>query len=364
MRRPTPNAIVGFAALFAFLILLMFTFMIKKTLLGPRTEVNVLFDQVSGLEVGSPVYVAGVHAGQVTRISYQPDNLGKPVLVTLSLSRQYKLYRNARIKIIQTGLIGDKRVEIDPGTMATTALPYGEAIEGEPQFDMDQSLRRGQEILSDLAASMRSVRTLLTDETNLEAIRNGLQALEKSLGNIDALLRESKEDVSETVANLRRATESANRLIDRADSFLGTTEHDLQEIRVAVTGGIQQLERETALLRADASRLTERFGRAADETTSLTAQLRVSIGPTLDSILRLGDETELILRRIREGRGTVGLLVNDPGPFLELERVLRGLRKTLIGGGDGLDARIPYEPRQPTDSSPASSAPSPSPTAR
>ncbi len=342
IRRPTPTALVGFVALGSLLLLLGFTFLIKKALFGPRREINVLYERISGLEVGSPVYVAGVYAGEVVRISYRPQYLGMPVVVTVAIKHKFDIHQDANIQIAQAGLLGDKRIEIDPGTTDAPLVSDGDTITGQPQFDMGRSFKEAQQIVSDLAVSVRSLRDFLTDEANLGALRNSLKALEETLINVngvvlrvDGLLTQNERDMNELVANLHELSGQALRIAGKAEKLVDTSDREI----AALSGN---LARSADALVTESRRLAERFERTADESSALVAETRSRLRPTLENVESASASLSEILQGIREGRGTVGQLVNNPSPFMELDRVLRAIRRALVGES-GPSAVLVYE---------------------
>jgi len=342
MKRPTPSATVGFATLIAFVLFLGFTFAIRGTLFGGAMHLNVLFERVSGLEVGSPVYVAGVYAGEVTRISYQPQHMGKPVVVSLSLNQKFKFYRNANVKIIQSGIIGDKRVEIDPGTSEYPELPYGESIEGEPQFDIEQTLKQGQQIVEDLSLSIASLRQLITDEANLRAIRNTIQSLEHSIQTLNDILEENRENIQETTLNFREASERVDILLGRAETVVDHTDQGVAETRANLERSLKEIEDQVRRAGDNIEHLSVKVGKTADETTDLVSATQEQLGPTLEQIENAATSLNEILTSVREGKGTLGQLINNPSPFVELDRTLRAVRRALLGRS-GIEATVSYE---------------------
>lgn len=101
------------------------------------------FTSADGLRVGSPVEVFGIEAGRVTYLGI--DNQRQAAVVTMSLRRDVKTYRDATAAIKTMGLIGDKYVKIDPGgaeepmksrdtIRSTTALPDLEDLIGQYVF--------------------------------------------------------------------------------------------------------------------------------------------------------------------------------------------------------------------------------------
>lgn len=81
------------------------------------------FNQVDGVAVGTPVQMAGVQIGQVTRIHMDVKSL-KPVL-TFSIHDRYKLPVDSAALIMSDGVLGGKYVKIEPGAEDDMLAPGG-----------------------------------------------------------------------------------------------------------------------------------------------------------------------------------------------------------------------------------------------
>lgn len=76
--------------------------------------VSATFDQVDGLSVGSPVYLAGVKIGEVTRLSLDARN-HRPT-VRFGIRSGIRLPTDSGALIMSDGLLGGKFVRVEPGS--------------------------------------------------------------------------------------------------------------------------------------------------------------------------------------------------------------------------------------------------------
>lgn len=79
------------------------------------------FDQVDGLSVGNPVYLAGIQVGTVRRIDLAPGTL-KP-LVTFTLRRGIPIPADSAALVMSDGVLGGKFVRIEPGSETEPMKP-------------------------------------------------------------------------------------------------------------------------------------------------------------------------------------------------------------------------------------------------
>ncbi len=82
------------------------------------------FDNVSGLNVGSSVEIAGVEVGEVLKITLEED---ETAMVTFKVYNYVKVHDDDIAVIRTKGIIGEKYIRILPGS-SDTLLTKGEEI--------------------------------------------------------------------------------------------------------------------------------------------------------------------------------------------------------------------------------------------
>jgi len=78
----------------------------------PDMRLLAAFDETGGLTINSPVVIAGVRVGDVSRISLGSDFRAK---VELSLDPTLKLPTDTSASIVTAGVLGDRYIELQPG---------------------------------------------------------------------------------------------------------------------------------------------------------------------------------------------------------------------------------------------------------
>src|SRR5436853_2897131 len=88
-------------------------------------KVTAVFDSVAGLDKKSAVRVAGVRVGQVSDIRLRPDGKAE---VTMELDRAVQLHQNAAAHVANLGLLGEKYIELDPGSPTLPVMPEDQKV--------------------------------------------------------------------------------------------------------------------------------------------------------------------------------------------------------------------------------------------
>jgi phospholipid/cholesterol/gamma-HCH transport system substrate-binding protein len=107
------------------------------SLFGEKTyPLSARFTSVTGLRVGSPVYMFGIEVGRVERLTMDQKN--QKAAVDLQIKQGIKVYDDAIATIKTEGLIGDKYLRIDPGGAGELLNPGGTITETQPDLDIGE----------------------------------------------------------------------------------------------------------------------------------------------------------------------------------------------------------------------------------
>ena len=266
-------------------------------------ELYAVFNNAAGLDINAPVRMVGVNVGRVKGI----DITERKARVVLIIDEGRRIDREAVVSIRSQGILGDKFVGISPGNSGDY-YKKGEVI---------THTRAG----TDLDSLMDSLQTAGTD---LSAI---LSSLRKVIGT-----EEGERSMTDILQNTRNLTANLDRLTSKLDTL--TTENR-EDIR-AVIANIRQVSED---LRDDLPRLTKKFEGAADQVSSVLSDNREGVKETVEQIRRdaeLLEETlesvRIIVKRIEDGEGTVGKLINEDETYTSLNETLGSLNKAMKKG--------------------------------
>lgn len=98
-------------------------------------KVEAEFDDISGVEVGASVEIAGVKIGNVSGIKL--DTVNSVAVVTLKIRNEYKLRDDDIASVRTKGLIGDRYIKITPGASDLMIEPGDKIFETESVVDIE-----------------------------------------------------------------------------------------------------------------------------------------------------------------------------------------------------------------------------------
>lgn len=118
----------------------------------------------NGLREGGSVTVAGQLAGVVRRIELLPPDgdttRNLEVVIELDAALREQVREDSRAKLKSLGLLGDKILDIAPGTPRYAVLAPGDTIPGEPSLDYEQVIEQAAGAVGDLVALTRDLRAI------------------------------------------------------------------------------------------------------------------------------------------------------------------------------------------------------------
>ncbi|MDX1973955.1 MAG: MlaD family protein [Candidatus Sumerlaeia bacterium] len=356
----TSDTIVGLFVLIAISGFVALTFFLRDDLFGGTYLMKASFQSVSGLEYGSPVLVSGIRKGRVVSIDYQlegevpmftvrdsngveVERIPQPVIVTMRLSDDITIYSDGKISLAQQGFIGDKRVEIAPGT-PEMGIPIGEdspPMMSEPVFDLENIFKKADNIASDIQLSVASLREFSTDDANLKAIRDTVRDLNKSVNKVYEYLEENQTNVAEAIANIKVVSANLKDVSERTRIFM-EADGRFDQISADVEVTMEQLRADIKDVMAETKTTVENFrstlGNLDQRSERLTNSAVTLMDATKDDVAVLSANLEeatanlnVIIARIRRGEGTVGRFMTDPQPFEDLKDSISAVRGFLLG---------------------------------
>ena len=208
-----PHARLGAFVLLA-LILLAFATGKIGDIAWPNTQNHIVeaeFDDLLGLDVQSPVRMAGVKIGVVHEILLKDNR----ALVRIALNPGVELPASTRATIIGRGLVGEKKLALTAKPGDTSRLPEGAIIPSDPAGDINTFIAKASGITDDvrkLTQSLSGSKSSKGRESFHELISN----INNAAQELTLMVRENREQVRETTASLQRIMQKLEKDLPQA----------------------------------------------------------------------------------------------------------------------------------------------------
>ena len=305
----------GIFAVFAiFLVIYGYSYLKGENIFSNERTFYASYNNVAGLAISSPVTINGYVIGQVKSIDFENEKGG--LLVSFSLKKDFEFSRNSIVRIYSTSFIGGNALAVIPDIDPNNIAKSGDTLRGEIEKGMLESLSSGLKPLE-------------------KRIYQTLSGLDTLLYNFNSVLNDTtKKDLTQAVASLNKTMKSFEGVSYKLNSLLKDSKPKLDQT-------FQYLETTT--------------GNLASFTDSLSQVNVKAMASSLEATLANFDA---IMKKMENGEGSIGKLLNDEqlyknleGASKELEELLKDLKENpkryVHISVFGKKAK-PYEPEEET----------------
>lgn len=279
-----------------------------------------LFTAVStttGLREGAPVTLAGHRVGQVDAIEFIPierQTGDENLLIRISVDEAIRehIRRDSRTRILTQGLVGDKYLNIEPGSPEWPMLQPGDTVVSEPAVDIDHILVQADDAL-------RQTQDVLTD---LQRVTTSLRRGEGTLGQLlteDTLYRRALAATREASVVLGR--------INRGEGTLGRLVRD-PAVYVRMQGALSRVDSIASIILRGEGTLG-RLVRSDTVHQGMLGLLGQASGTFARADTAIGGLSALT-GQLTGGGGTLQRLLTDPQLYDEFLKAVVDLQTVIL----------------------------------
>ena len=270
----------------------------KKNMFGNTITLYSTFENVGGLQEGNNVRYAGIDVGTVEKISIIND-----VTIGVEMTINDKLItiirKNSPASVGTDGLMGNKLINIDPGTIDIALVSEGDTLISTHAVSTEQMLRTLQ--LTNENMSLISV--------NLKSITNNITRNKGTLYKI--LLDTTMADrFYKTVSNM----ESVSGNLNNFSGDLKTLSSDVKQGK----GMLGTLFKDT-IMTSDLQQAIRNIKSSGEQINSSTTDLKS------------------ILLKLNSGGGTASVILNDTVTANQFKRSILNLEKSTENFNENLE---------------------------
>lgn len=350
---------VGLVVLIALLFLVFGVLMVGKRrhLFTAKLPYHTQFDSAAGLVSGNPVRLNGVTVGNVLEVNLSPDPADQRVDVRYEVDRKVapRLRTGTRASIKTIGLLGDKYVELAGGTAQEPVVPPDGEIKPAPGAGLEKLLEGSGDLLTDLGAIARSLKNILGRTEKGEGFLGQLTSDSEEGGRLGANLNGTLVNLNSVLAKINKGQGLAGKLLaderygDEVGQSLQRAVQSLRNVFASIEEGMAKGTGAIPALLSDPEgkkkvyELVDRLSAAAGSLAAVTENLKTGKGtlPTLlnderfsreftGNLRKLSTRLDSIARKLDEGKGTAGKLINDPAIFDAANRLVVGIDESTI----------------------------------
>lgn len=267
---------VGILAAFAIALLIIgYNFLKGNSIFSNETSLFARYTRVDGLTVSKPVLINGYQIGRVAKLQLEP---GGTILATLSINSKYEIPENSIARLEGTDLLGSKAIVMSLGNskkMAEDGFTLNANVEKGLMEQVQPVQKKAELIIGKMDSILSSVNSILNPSFQ--------KNVDKSFNSIAGTLA-SLETTSKKVDGLV-GSESA-----RIDAIFKNVE--------GITANLNNNNKKISDILTNINTVTDKFAAA-------------NFKETLDKANSAIGDLQSVIAGIKEGKGSLGQLLND-----------------------------------------------------
>lgn len=317
---------VGALILVSVVVLVGFVFLLGDFRCSEDTTLYLDVASSSNLKVGAPVKVSGVTVGKVAKVSLwggkrDKEHNNKPVYVrvTLRVAKEVlpMLHEDARFYITTLGPLGEKYVEVDPGSEDKPSLWEGAVVDGVEPLRLEA-------LGGDAATIARELAELLKE--NREDVRKLIASGTELVGVARDILNENREEIR---AIVHATKESAENLAKVSEALKVATSDgkDLSGLLKSAKAVAEKMDQALAPTLSRLQSVLEKIDSSAAKAEALLQEGRDLLGEAKGNIVLTLEHLEALLKAARDGKGSIGALLSDREIYDDLVALIKDLKR-------------------------------------
>ncbi|WP_029280159.1 MlaD family protein [Pedobacter borealis] len=286
---------VGILAAFAIALLIIgYNFLKGNSIFSNETTLYAKYTRVDGLSVSKPILINGYQIGRVAKLELQPDG---SIIATLSVNSKYEIPENSIARLEGTDLLGSKAIVMSLGNskkMAEDGYTLNGNVEKGLMEQVQPVQKKAELIISKMDSILSSVNSILNP--------NFQKNVDKSFNSIAGTLA-SLENTSKKVDGLV-GSESA-----RIEAIFKNVE--------GITANLNNNNQKISDILTNINTVTDKFAAA-------------NFKQTLDNANNAITDLQSVISGIKDGKGSLGLLLNDDKMYQNLNNASKNLDELMI----------------------------------
>lgn len=291
-------------------------------------QLHADFTDASGIRPKTRVQISGIDVGKIASIRHVRDKKSGRLLarVSLRITREIPCYDNAQVRKMAESLLGDFRLDLDPGDPTHPLLPDGGTIgQVHSMSDIDEIKEQLVQVSHNINGITQSFSHVLGGTKGQGSLENILTHIDKATasiahlsGSLEKTIVGNDKVIEDIILNVGDLTHALGQ-ISRPGGDLLKTSHSIASVSRKIDHMVDTLQ-----------------GMLGDENADTdNTSLRGAMANLSASLQNVSD----ITRKVDEGQGTLGRLVNDPAIADRVEETLTSANQ-IIGSIAGLETQI------------------------
>ncbi len=291
-----------------------YTFLKGRNLLTTSNELFTTYEDVTDLNVSSPVLVNGYKIGTVTKIQLNKSDVKKMDVYYL-IDADYKIPKNAKANLKSLGFVEGKGIflEFDKECSGPDCALDGDEIKGRTLGLLGSMLGEGEitEYSSEFTKSFKAIIADIGKEGEKGSINISVRNLELITHNLAALTATTNQMMSNSSGNLEKTISNMASITDA-----------LAKSNNKIEGMMASLDKITAdIAKSNVGNTIVKTNETLDASKAAITELKSTLTTTTKTMKDLSS----VLEKVHKGDGSMAKLMNDKKLYENLEATTRNL---------------------------------------
>jgi len=275
-------------------LILGYNFLRGNDVLSREQRFYAIYGHVDGLNISKPVLVNGFQIGRVSDMRLQHS--GKTV-VEFKINKDYPIPENSVARLISTDLLGNKAIEFELGS-STVNAENKDTLRSNVERSLAESVQPVQKKAETIIAKMDSLLT-----------------------SVNMILNPSfQKNIDRTFKSIAATLETLEGTTKKVDGLVGSEGSRISKI-------MSNFESISSNLRNNNDHITH----IVSNFDQLSNQMAKSnIQETLTNANKAVSDLQVAINKINNGKGSIGLLLNDDKLYNNLNDAAGNLDKLMI----------------------------------
>ena len=274
-------------------------------------------NDATGIREGTPIMYKGIKVGEVQDVTMKNNEIISKVIVY----HEFEIPDNVRFNVKQSGFVGQRYVEFeaDPTIQSKSPLQNNYEYDGrQNSANMDAVMAKLNDVAAEITTLLKSFNEVITTDESKNALQDSISNLKDITESVKNIVATNDKNIQEVIDNAKNMTDMIERIIAKNENQLNSSISNIAEISETLKA-----------FTASVDKLVANNQGNIDDSLKNLKEITDKVNTTMDEI-------ETITKDINEGKGTLGLLINDEETKKDVKNVVSKM-SSFLGDSNSAD---------------------------
>ena len=274
-------------------------------------------NDATGIREGTPIMYKGIKVGEVQDVTMKNNEIISKVIVY----HEFEIPDNVRFNVKQSGFVGQRYVEFeaDPTIQSKSPLQNNYEYDGrQNSANMDAVMAKLNDVAAEMTTLLKSFNEVITTDESKNALQDSISNLKDITESVKNIVATNDKNIQEVIDNAKNMTDMIERIIAKNENQLNSSISNIAEISETLKA-----------FTASVDKLVANNQGNIDDSLKNLKEITDKVNTTMDEI-------ETITKDINEGKGTLGLLINDEETKKDVKNVVSKM-SSFLGDSNSAD---------------------------